>query len=380
MAGSAIVKDVGVGLRDTGGGYRPPPQTIPCGRPSSLHPNACTLQPLSNVCWNVSLTRGLQSNLTTLSLTVFSSLLDSCRVQLAMLQQPLYLRLPLSMSGLSLVGAFSPSAGGLATQDAHAADLSWAFMPSWANSFTYTVQVPRGGAGTCMAHYFSGLPRGRLWPRYDPGCLLALQAPGVWAVSDLCAQGSLAGQLPDTCAVQIYAGANDTLWQGWVGPQLPPAAPLPPLPPGVSPSPGGGSSGLSYNQKVAIIVCSVVGGILLLALLALLLLFCHKRRQRKWKPAKGPPAGAAAAGGPPSPLAEPEAVAEPERRAAERQAGPSEGAGVGPQHVALTVQGGSGGAGPIGEGLVRISLSAAVDPAAVQSHRPARPARLAPEQ
>lgn len=80
--------------------------------------------------------------------------------------------------------------------------------------------------------------------------LLPAQVPGRWAVSDVCDQNSQPGQQPGSCAVQLFAGSNDTTFNGWVM-QSPPSPPAPPSAPPASPSnPQSGSSGLSYNAKV----------------------------------------------------------------------------------------------------------------------------------
>lgn len=94
----------------------------------------------------------------------------------------------------------------------------------------------------------------------------------------------------------IALGASAPSWLGYIAqssPSLPPSPPGPPLPPPPSalpPSPAviyvPAPSGLTQDEKVAVVVTSVVGGVILLALLAAVVYLLHKRRQRKWAPAK----------------------------------------------------------------------------------------------
>lgn len=135
------------------------------------------VQGLADTCWNFGLSRTYspQSNTTQIVMNVNSTLTDSCSVQIGQLAQPLYMRLPLSVQGLSLMasstpnarrqllasstsgaggqlpGSFTPNAGGqLAPTDKDGAvipnvagGLTWSFVPAWANNFVFTMQVSR---------------------------------------------------------------------------------------------------------------------------------------------------------------------------------------------------------------------------------------------
>jgi hypothetical protein len=225
--------------------------------------------PLASACFAPAINKSLAGSVTNVDVTIDAlSSTPACAATQAALQRPLYLRVLLSQavaaamaantsyapvpgSGLGLVA--NPTAGGPSNQLGGV--LTWAFLPSAFNRFRYSLHVP-----------------------------------GVRALNDLCAQAQLPGQLPDTCILQIVSG-NSTVWAGAIAESV---APLPPFPPISSPPPpdytsrdiGSDDGGLSYNDKIAIIVCSVVGGLLLIliALLAFWLLYRHG--QRKWAPAK----------------------------------------------------------------------------------------------
>jgi len=93
---------------------------------------------------------------------------------------------------------------------------------------------------------------------------------------------------------------NESVWSGAINEtvvQPPIPAGSPPFPAGSPPSGGDGSpSGLTYGERVAVIVVSVVGGLILLAVLAFLVYVLIRRKRKTWAPAKGEFDGAVTAG------------------------------------------------------------------------------------
>ncbi len=213
-------------------------------------------------CLNSSVVRTSNGVNTTMSwvLTAATAVAGCRTVVNNALQRPLYVRVRLSPTAQAqLTARGAPGAGSELTPSPTTTQgfggvITWSNVPFWGNVFTYNATFP-----------------------------------GVQAINDICAQNQGAAQLPDTCVFELISGGNRTLWQGVAQqrpltaiPPFPPAPATFPPPPGASPE----SSGLTYNEKLAIIICSVVGGILLILLLCLFCVFCYRRHREKWAPAK----------------------------------------------------------------------------------------------
>lgn len=263
-------------------------------------------QNLQDSCFKPSVQRilvGGSQPATLLTLTISAQgLTAECKARIKNMVQPVYVRMlltPTLINGLPDSNANTPAAGTRRSllQDGSSSNgptyiplsggqrakanntanglggvVTWAVLPTTGNAFTYTLRVPGSQPTT---------------------------------VNDMCAQGQVDNQAPNTCVVQLVSGDGGSGDSGsgsssgltWVGsiPELPVLAPPPFSPP--PPPKAEDDGGLSYNEKVAIIVCTVVGGIVLLSICVLVACCCHRQKKREWKPAKGTIAAAGAAPG-----------------------------------------------------------------------------------
>lgn len=219
---------------------------------------------LSATCFKVDLVTSISSlvsNATELRLRVVNYVGSSeCRaVQASLyLAAPLYLRVVLSpQAAVSLTnqGTVTPSATAVVAQALPSPPnvtprgaVTWTSLPGFGRSFVYVINFPGNEL----------------------------------KISDMCSQGE-AGQPVNSCIVHIIA-SNGTAWSGGVlSGSSPPPSPFPSTP-GDRPSPS--PSGLTENERIAIIVCATVGGLILLGIAASVAVLVRKQKQAKWAPAK----------------------------------------------------------------------------------------------
>ncbi|KAG2451856.1 hypothetical protein HYH02_003632 [Chlamydomonas schloesseri] len=236
--------------------------------------SSCIVTTLSNLYASA-------SNHTTFNASVAaSSAKTGCTSYLASLSRPAFVRLPLTPTAAAALAA------ALANRSAAAGGAAASVLPLGAFVSGGALVLPRSLASTSAV-------------------ALRFSLPAVLAPSDVCEQGVLADQMPNTCAVQLVwrsGCAQGTLGNasalaagGGVG--LVPGVQAQPPSPAANlqaesgsrdvnvDAPSSGSSGNSLNaSQIAIVVCLVVGFVIL-AIIVLAVVMHYRRK--KWTPAKG---------------------------------------------------------------------------------------------